>query len=263
MLRLYDGAVSPCCMKVRLCLAEKNLDAELIALDLGNKANLEPAYLALNPKGVVPTLLDDAAGSPIIESTLINEYLDERFPDPALKPDNAEQKVTMRLWTKFVDEELHPANGAVVWPILSLERLRSRDPDEVREALARHPDPKRVARQLEIFAQGYAAPVVGAGLEVFLRAVDKLEDALGASPYLAGDAPTLADIALLPYANEIMNFGLAELAQGKQHFADWFGRMTARSSYGQAITHALPEKQWGAIRTRGETAWLEMRQHLA
>ena len=95
-----------------------------------------------------------------------------------------------------------------------------------------------------------------------MRAVDKVEGALGESPYLAGDAPTLADFALLPYANEIMNFGLAELAQGKQHFADWFGRMTARSSYAQAITHALPEKQWGAIRARGETAWLEMRQHL-
>jgi glutathione S-transferase len=262
MLKLYDGAVSPCCMKVRLCLAEKNLDAELIALNLGDKANLEPEYLALNPKGVVPTLLDDAAAGPIIESTLINEYLDERFPEPALKPESAEGKAKMRLWTKFVDEELHPANGAVVWPILSLERLQSRAPDEVRESLARHPDPKRVARQLEIFAQGYRAPVVGVGLKVFVQAVDKLETSLNEAPYLAGEAPSLADFALLPYVNEIMNFGLVPLAAGKPRIADWFARMTARPSYTKAITDALPAKQWDAIRSRGEAGWTQMRLHL-
>jgi glutathione S-transferase len=263
MLKLYDGAVSPCCMKVRLCLAEKDLDAELIAVNLGSKANLEPEYLALNPKGVVPTLVDDEADAPIIESTLINEYLDERFPEPPLKPASAAGKVKMRLWTKYVDEELHPANGAVVWPILSLERLRAQDADEVRSALARHPDPKRVARQLEIFEHGYGAPVVGAGLEVFARAVDKLEAALEQSPYLAGDEVTLADLALLPYANEIMNFGLAALAEGKPQLKQWFAGMAARPSYARAIAEALPDKQWAAIRARGDAAWKEMGRHLA
>ena len=244
MLQLYDAAVSPCSMKVRLCLAEKGVAAEIVPVNLGTKANLEPAYLALNPKGVVPTLVDD--GLPIVESTLINEYLDDRFPSPPLKPDAPAARVEMRKWTKYVDEELHPANGAVVWPILSLERLRQQDPDTVRSMLARHPDPKRVARQLQIFDQGYAAPEVGAGLRVFLSATEKWE----------------ADLAILPYANEVMNFGIDALADGKPNLHAWFDRMTARDSYKQAVLDVLPGRQREAIRERGTAAWDEMRKHL-
>lgn len=260
MLQLYDAAVSPCSMKVRLCLAEKGVAVDTIAVNLGTKANLEPDYLALNPKGVVPTLVDD--GVPIVESTLINEYLDDRFPSPPLKPESPAARVEMRKWTKYVDEELHPANGAVVWPILSLERLRQQDPDTVRSTLARHPDPKRVARQLQIFDQGYAAPEVGAGLKVFVSATEKWEAALADREYFAGDAPSLADLAILPYANEVMNFGIDALADGKPNLHAWFDRMTARDSYRQAVLDVVPERQREAIRERGRAAWDEMRRHV-
>lgn len=261
MLQLYDATVSPCCIKVRLCLAEKGVSAENVPVNLGAKANLEPDYLALNPKGVVPTLVDD--GTVIVESTLINEYLDDKYPSPPLKPESPAARVEMRKWTKFVDEELHPANGAVVWPILSLERLHQQDPDHVRSNLARHPDPKRVARQLQIFDQGYAAPEVGAGLKVFVAATEKWEAALGDREYFAGDAPSLADLAILPYANEVMNFGIEALADGKPRLQAWFERMSARDSYRQAVLDVLPEPQREAIRARGAAAWPEMRAHLS
>ena len=260
MLQLYDAAVSPCCIKVRLCLAEKGVPAESVPVNLGTKANLEPDYLALNPKGVVPTLVDD--GTVIVESTLINEYLDDKYPSPPLKPDAPAARVEMRKWTKFIDEELHPANGAVVWPILSLARLRQQDPDQVRANLARHPDPKRVARQLQIFDQGYAAPEVGAGLKVFVAATEKWETALADREYFAGDAPSLADLAILPYANEVMTFGIDALADGKPRLRAWFERMAARPSYREAVLDAVAEPQREAIRARGAAAWEEMRRHL-
>ena len=261
MIRLYDSPVSPCCMKVRLCLAEKALNYESVAVDLGGKANLEAEYLSMNPKGVVPTLVDD--DSTILESTLINEYLDEKYPGASLKPSSPEEKVSMRLWTKLIDEELHPANGAVIWPILSLERLSQRDPDEVIESLSRHPDPKRVARQTTIFQEGYGAQVVGEGLKVFAKTLEKLESSLADSEYLVGERITLADIGILPYVNEVIRFGLDQMAEDKPLTRAWFDRMATRDSYGVAIAGVLAEAQWDAIADRGRKAWPEMRNHLS
>lgn len=58
-MELYFHPLSPASQKVRLTLAEKSLDWELKSVDLANKENLEPWYLALNPLGVLPTLVDD------------------------------------------------------------------------------------------------------------------------------------------------------------------------------------------------------------
>ena len=104
MLTLYDYGNSVCCQKVRITLCEKGLDWDAIRVDLFASEQYDPKYLKLNPKGVVPTLVHD--GVPVIESTLICEYLDETFPDPPLAPKDAVQRAQMRLWSKFVDEGL-------------------------------------------------------------------------------------------------------------------------------------------------------------
>ena len=169
----------------------------------------------------------------------------------------------MRQWTKFVDETLHPVNGAVIWGLLLLKELRQQDPDEVRAMIRRHPDSRRVNRQLQIFEQGFAAPVVGAGLQVFVETIEKMDAVLAESPYLAGDTVTLADLALLPYATEVMNYGIHELADNRPHLHRWFERMTARASYDKAITATLPAEQWESIRKRGLAAWEVMRQTVA
>jgi ganglioside-induced differentiation-associated protein 1 len=59
-----------------------------------------PQYQKLNPKAVVPALVHD--GNVIVESTVINEYLDETFPDVPLKPKSAVERAEMRVWTKAV-----------------------------------------------------------------------------------------------------------------------------------------------------------------
>src|SRR5208282_6538350 len=79
-LVLYDFGNSVCCQKVRITLRAKNLDWEAIRVDLFKSEQYDPKYLKLNPKGVVPTLVHD--GKPVIESTLICEYIDQSFPQP-------------------------------------------------------------------------------------------------------------------------------------------------------------------------------------
>ena len=70
-MELYSHPVSPASQKVRLVLAEKNIDYEIRPVDLPAKENLEPWYLKLNPMGVLPTLVVD--GTPLVESSIICE----------------------------------------------------------------------------------------------------------------------------------------------------------------------------------------------
>ena len=86
MLILYDFGNSVCCQKVRITLVEKGLTWEARRVDLFKTEQYDPEYLKLNPKGVVPTLVHD--GTPVIESTLICEYIDDTFPEPPLMPNN-------------------------------------------------------------------------------------------------------------------------------------------------------------------------------
>jgi glutathione S-transferase len=86
MLTLYDFGNSVCCQKVRITLREKGQEWEAIRVDLFKAEQYDPKYLKLNPKGLVPTFVHN--GTPIAESTLICEYIDEAFPDPPLKPND-------------------------------------------------------------------------------------------------------------------------------------------------------------------------------
>ena len=104
MLELYQFGNSVCAQKVRITMVEKGLDWETREVNLFISEQYSPEYLKINPKGVVPTLVVD--GQPIIESTLICEFLDETYPEPSLMPKDALSRSQMRLWSKAVDEGL-------------------------------------------------------------------------------------------------------------------------------------------------------------
>jgi len=95
LITLHHHGSSVCAAKVRLVLAEKSVPWEGIYVDILRGDQFDPAYMKLNPKAVVPTLVHD--GKVIVESAVICEYLDEVFPTPALKPDAPERRAAMRL----------------------------------------------------------------------------------------------------------------------------------------------------------------------
>jgi len=99
-LKLYDAARCPYCARVRLALAEKAAEYETVEIDLRNR----PAWIYdLNPTGKVP-VLDDGFALP--ESAAIMEYLDERFPEPALLPAGREARARARLMLLRFDDLL-------------------------------------------------------------------------------------------------------------------------------------------------------------
>ena len=93
MITIYDAPRCPYCARVRIVLAEKEIEHELVRVDLDNR----PAFIkALNPPaGRVPVLEEDAFVLP--ESPVINEYLEERYPEPALLPADPSERALARL----------------------------------------------------------------------------------------------------------------------------------------------------------------------
>ena len=107
MLELHHANTSVCAQKVRLVLAEKELDWTGHVIDIRRGEQFDPAYLKLNSKAVVPTLIHD--GAVIVESSVIDEYLDDAFAAPPLKSEDPLARARMRLWVKAIDDGLHAA----------------------------------------------------------------------------------------------------------------------------------------------------------
>ena len=105
MLELYNFPMSTCSQKVRIVLAEKGLEWKDHRIVSGE--HLKPEYLALNPNGVVPTLVHD--GVPIIDSSVICEYLDEICPQNSTTPPDAMGRAKMRAWLRYIEEVPTPA----------------------------------------------------------------------------------------------------------------------------------------------------------
>ena len=104
MLELYHNINSVCAQKVRIALKEKGEDAKEHLLTLQGDQN-DPAYMKLNPNGLVPKLVHD--GQAVLESSLILYYLDEAFPNPPLMPKTPVGRHRVRLYNKLIDEYVH------------------------------------------------------------------------------------------------------------------------------------------------------------
>ena len=124
MLELYHNAFSSCSQKVRIVLGEKGLDWKSHVVDLQGGGQHDPEYVKLNPNHVVPTLVHD--GRVLIESTLINEYLEDAFPEPSLRPTDAVARHAMRLFVKQIDEYVHPAAGVDEFDLLATQQRKGR-----------------------------------------------------------------------------------------------------------------------------------------
>src|SRR5262244_1665813 len=176
MITLYDFGNSVCCQKVRITLCQKGLTWKSVNVDLFRSEQYDPKYLKLNPKGVVPTLVHD--GKPVIESTLICEYLDDTFPEPPLVPAEPWLRSRMRLWSKAVDEGLHEGVTEISFSAMFRERMRNM-PGEIREARFRNiGDPRRRDRFKSTFELGVQSPFALYAVASYERAFEMLEAAL-------------------------------------------------------------------------------------
>lgn len=239
MIEFYDNDMSVCAQKVRLVLAVKGLDYERHALDLRAGDQFKPDYLKLNPKAVVPTIVDN--GVPIIESTVIIAYLDDAYPEPSLKPSDPLHRATMLRWMIQPDASLHDACGLTSFALAFRHQLAALPPEALAAIYAKNPDEKRRQHMKSVVENGLDAPGVGASLRTYYASIQSMAKALSETQWLAGDAWSLADITMLPYVLRLEHLGLDWFWSDAPQIADWFARSKERPEYSVIDEHINPK----------------------
>ncbi len=237
-MKLYHSWLSSASRRVRLCLAEKGLPYESVPIDMGRQEHHSPAYLAMNPNGVVPALrLDDDRS--LYESSTICEYLDDIAPQPALRPADAYQRAVMRNFVRWTDEKSLPNLLILNWSIALQPGASQWNDAQLQERLARIPTPERREAWIRIARKPYTDEEKAAALDKLLALVDKMEgmlaDAQPASDWLVGTHYSLADIAAVPFIARIAELAPDALSAARcPHVLAWWQRVQQRPAYTQA-----------------------------
>ena len=253
VLELYHNDMSTCAKKVRLALAEKGLDWTGYHLDLRAGDAQKPAYLALNPGGVVPTLVDD--GAVIIESTVINEYIDDTYPDPPLRPRNPLERARMRLWTKQLDEGVHAATGVISSCIAFRHQHLKKTPEQIADFLAGIPNVERRERTRQAIELGVESPQFPDAIRRFEKLLGDMEAALADHDWLAGGSYSLADVNYTPYMIRLEHLRLGAMIDRRPKVKAWSERLKERPSWTQAIGTWLNPAYLSLMEEKGGEAW--------
>ena len=192
-MRLFHHPNSTFSWRIRIALVEKRLEVELVALDFAGGEHKAPAYLALNPYGRIPTLID--GGVTLYESTAILDYLEAQYPTPPLVPADARGRGLCTMHSKLCDLEIGVHGRALIFP----SRFVPRDKWNAAEMAAAR---EQITHHLEI-----------------------LDGQLG-EPWLLGEQYSLADIHYTPFARFWGVLGITPPSR----VAAWTERLLARPS---------------------------------
>ena len=259
MLELYHNNISVCAQKVRIVLAEKNLQWTNHHLSLAKGEQLTTEFKKMNPRGVVPVLVHDS--NIIVESSVICTYLDEVFPDPPLMPNSPVERATMRLWCKLPDDILHMACATVSFAISFGQQLKRQAGAGLEERLMKMPDPARRERQRALIDKGIETPFFRDHIKVFDKAFTEVETQLGKTKWLASDTFSLADIEITPYVERIDRLGLAGMWENRPRLDDWFNRIKTRPSF-RAISD-YPPSDYDDTGRDGLKSWSRIKELIA
>ncbi len=258
MLELYHHGSSACAAKVRFALAEKGLDWTGHYIDLLKGEQFDPAFLAINPKAVVPVLIHD--GAVVTESTIICDYLEEAFPDtPRLYPQAPLARAKVRQWTKAVDEELHPACSALTYVLSHRHAILRNGVGSFGDFLKGAGPEGRAARELKWrwIQDGLEAPGAGDKIRLYDDYLHRMEAALRENDWLAGGAFTMADVALAPYLNRLAMLECHGLWRDGRlpRVEGWFERIKSRPTFEPAFMKWMPADLIDDMRANGAKSW--------
>jgi glutathione S-transferase len=138
MIKLHYNPLSTFSRRVRIALIEKKIPYEGVVVDMAKGKHKEPAYLALNPYGRVPTL--EEPGFILYESTAILSYLEATHPTPPLVPAEARQRALVDMHMKLCDLQLMRHTGTIIFPkrFLPKERWNAAAMAEAKTEIEKH-----------------------------------------------------------------------------------------------------------------------------
>jgi len=193
-IELFTARICPFAHRTRLVLLEKGVEARLTEIDFKNK----PArFLAVSPYGPVPALVHGT--TVVYESAIINEYLDETFPAPALMPTQPGLRALVRVWIDYLDNQTLDEHYAL------LKEQDAAKAAELRGGIER--------RLLTIERDGMARN--------------------GDGPYWLGATPTLVDFAYYPFFERLpawRHYRGIEVPAECRRLRAWMAAMADRAS---------------------------------
>jgi glutathione S-transferase len=194
-IKLYDAVPSSNSDRVKIALHEKGLPYERVTLNLAKKDQKRPEFLKLNPYGKVPVIDED--GKVLFESCIINEYLDDKYPNPPLTPKDPYLRGRGRVLVDYALNYVHEPYWALRGEMLKPEAERD-------------------------------AAVVEEKRRTLQNLLQYLEQALGDKSYFVGDL-SLTDIAVVPRFLRMETYGVLP-AVSLPHLGAWLKRMKERPS---------------------------------
>jgi glutathione S-transferase len=225
---LYHAWASSASRKVRFCMAEKGLTFQGLVLDLNRFQHHTDWYKRLNPSGIVPCLVVD--GHPLIESNLINEYLDEAYPTPPLMPDDPFDRHELRRWSKYIDDVCLPAVQKPNWTQMMRPMAEKWTDEELAARLAAIPSQERRDLWTRMARKPFTQAEIDAALDILEDMTVQIDRYLEKSggPWIFGARFTLADINVSPY---VVRFEEERPGHLRPRVADWWARLTARPAW--------------------------------
>jgi glutathione S-transferase len=200
MLKIYGALLSPFVRKVRCVLTEKNVPYELVATNPFDKS---ADFVRRSPLGRIPAL-EDEQGRALADSTVIAEYLEERFPTPPLFPRDAYERARVRWFDEYADGGMAASLTAKVF----FQRVIS----------------------AKLIKGGCDEAIVASGLKELPNFLAYLERELDGHQYLVAEAFTLADISVACQLVNLRHAGVEIDAAAYPNVAAWFARVVARPS---------------------------------
>lgn len=197
MIKLYTFPPSTNSRKVRIALLEKGLEFERINIDLTKREQKNPDYLKVHPFGQIPALDDE--GFVVYDSTIINEYLEDEYPYPALMPRDSEGRARARMMEDFRDSHFNPYFVHIIQE-------------------SRKPEGERDAQRID-----------NAKAEI-TKAFDRIEAELKGKEYLAGPF-SLADVAFMANIELLDRFAIPVDPVKYKNTVAWIARLKARPSF--------------------------------
>lgn len=247
-LYYFPGAV--CAQKALLALWLKDKIDAVEAVIVTREHLVTPEYLKLNPKGVVPTLVDDA-GNVIVESTTIMRFIDEGLDGISLQPDSVAARCEMNNWMKLMDEEVFPAIGYFTMATLLRDNFLQKSDEELATHLKRTSGAAVGAMRVNAVRDGIRSEAVTSAIEVWQKCLGNMEARLSAADWLAGDTISLAEAALLPAFKRLNDLGLAPWWEQAYPSVTRWWRRAGEAAFLDDFHTQFPNPMSSGLRTSG------------
>lgn len=234
MIEVYHWEPNSHQAKPMIVLNEKGVPFASHYVDILNLEHVAPDYLAICPTGQVPAVFDDGhllhPAESLAEATDFCEYIDERFPDPPLRPSRPEERWRMRWWCAYMDHYFSPSLSILAWKSFMGPAIRERfSMEALEDYLTRIPKADTFMHWNTAIHDLFTEHQLSDSRRRIEEGITRIEAALAQRPYLAGSSYSIADIVVFAtiYAFPLGNPELSNDTK-TPHFFDWLRRIHVR-----------------------------------